>query len=487
MEKFGQSRAAGFGGRESPAHACQSAVKRAKLPTIIKNASSSTLPARNPYREILRRDYPEPLIALLAFILGIWLWDHYCGKPAGYAPGTEEVTLVKIDRDLRLADVMEEDPGWLRWLAGVEDPKTARGDALKTLQNLARENAISLRGLEAFAIVKAEQDHLGVDEVLAEVMKGQMISDFQETSTRLANHQGNWWHAGLIEAWEKTTRPACHWRAAYGRDSQQLRTRAILGRCSVWLVGLAGLVFIPGTLRSLKRGLGVKPRGYGGAWPLPLGLVVFLVATLAWIGFTMTLELGIGALPGLHPAAGIGLDSAARLLPALIAIGLLFRRPSHAVRVLGLNKPFAARIIPGMFALLTILDQVLRCTLGRDSSTVPGGGLSMGESGLWGLTFGIVSACLLAPFAEEFLYRGVLFRSFWNRLGVLPAALISSAIFAALHFYDGYGLASVAVFGLSCALLYAATGSLGAAIVLHMLYNTAIKVPEWLIYHAPLG
>ena len=82
---------------------------------------------------------------------------------------------------------------------------------------------------------------------------------------------------------------------------------------------------------------------------------------------------------------------------------------------------------------------------------------------------------------------GVLFRSCRNRLGVIPAALLSSVVFALLHFYDGYGLASVGVFGFSCALLYSATGSLTSVIALHMLYNTAIKIPDWIVYHAPLG
>ena len=67
------------------------------------------------------------------------------------------------------------------------------------------------------------------------------------------------------------------------------------------------------------------------------------------------------------------------------------------------------------------------------------------------------------------------------------AALISSAIFAILHFYDGYGLFSVGIFGLSCALLYASTGSLASCIALHLLYNSSIKLPEWLVYHANLG
>ena len=105
---------------------------------------------RNPYRTILRREYPEPLIALLAFLLGVWLWDHYFGKPAGYAPGTEQVTLVKIDRDLRLADAMAADPAWLRWLAGVDDPATAREDALVVLQKLSNAGAMGLPGLEAY-------------------------------------------------------------------------------------------------------------------------------------------------------------------------------------------------------------------------------------------------------------------------------------------------------------------------------------------------
>lgn len=395
--------------------------------------------------------------------------------------------MVKIDRDLRLADAMADDPVWLRHLAGVKNPQTAREDALKMFQKLSLENPISVPGMEAFGIIKAEHEGLHVREVLAEVLQGQAGSDFSATSQGLAEHRGTWWHAKLIESWENTMRPESHWRQSFGEDSQKLRTRAIVVRSSVWLLGLVGLMFIPGTLALLKRGLRAKPRGYGGAWPLPLGLTLFFVATLAWIGFSMTLEVGISNLPGLHPSLAILLDSAARLLPSLIALGLLFRRPSHAIRVLGLNKPFGWGTILGVFSLLMIIDQVLRWSIGGDSSSDPGGGLSAGDAGLWGLAFAIVSACLLAPLAEELLYRGVLFRSCWNRLGVLPGAILSSAVFAILHFYDGYGLASVAIFGLSSALLYAATGSLGACVTLHFLYNSAIKIPEWLIYHAPLS
>lgn len=448
---------------------------------------ASSIQTGNPYRVVLRRDYPEPLIALLAFILGIWLWDHYFGQEGGYAPGTEEIALVKIDRDLRLADAMAEDPAWLKWIAGVDDPAAVRHDALGVFEKLAIDKSISTRGLEAYAIVKAEHDGLGMRDTLGSILQGQMISDFDETSKNLANHRGTWWHAKLIESWEENARPGSHWRQSFGEDSFRLRARAIAVGSVVWSLGLGGLAFIPWTLGLMKRGLRTKRQGYGGAWPLPLGLVVFLVATLAWIGFNMTLELGIESLPGLHPAVGIFLDSTARMLPALIALGLLFRRPSHALRVMGLNRPVALKSVLGTYSMLILIDQGLRQATGYGGSNEPGGGLSLGDAGLWGLVFALISTCLLAPVSEEILYRGVLFRAFRNRLGVISAALLSSVVFATLHFYDGYGLVSVGIFGLSCALLYSATGSLASVIVLHMIYNASIKIPEWIVYHAPLG
>ena len=382
---------------------------------------------------------------------------------------------------------MADDPAWLRWLAAVDEPVMVRRDALEVLKKLSTEKAISPRGMEAFAIIQAVQGGLPLPQTIGQVLGGQMISDFAETSNELANHRGTWWHAKLIEDWEKNAQPGSHWRQVYGEDCIRLKTRAVMARSSIWLLGLVGLGFLPGAVCRLKKGLRAKPKGYGGRWPLSLGLVVFLVTTLAWIGFSMTLELGIDALPGLPPVLGIFLDSAARMLPTLIALGLLFRRPSHVFRVMGLNRPIAFRSILGLFSLLMIVDQVLRMVFGNSGSNEPGGGLSAGDAGLLGLAFVIISACVLAPLAEETLYRGVLFRSFWNRLGVFPAAILSSAIFAVLHFYDGYGLASVGIFGFTCALLYASTGSLTTVIAFHMLYNTAIKIPEWIVYHAPLG
>ena len=423
---------------------------------------------------------------MLAFILGIWLWDHYFGKTAGYPPGTEEVALVKIDRDLRLADAMADDPAWLRWLAGVNEPAAARSEALQVLELLSSEQAMTRSGLEAYAIIRAAHEELPSHRILADALRGQPGPDFTELAQRLAKRRGTWWQAHWLRETGAGRSSAIDWENAHQAANHVLRGRAIAARAGVWLLNAAGLVLLPHVLRLLKNGLFARPHGYSAAWSPPLGLVVFLVATLAWIGFTMTLEVGIGSLPGLHPLTAILLDSAARMLPALIALGLLFRRPSHVVRVLGLGRSTAIGAVLGLFSLLAVIDVLLRHLIVNDVPQ-PGGSLSAGDAGWWGLAFTVVSACLLAPVAEEILYRGVLFRSLWGRLGTLPAAIVSSAIFALLHFYDGYGLASVGIFGIACAMLYAATGSLTACIALHVLYNTAIKLPEWIVYHAPLG
>ncbi len=469
-----------------PSQTCNLPTFRKHAP-IIEHAPSPGTPSRNPYRTILRRDYPEPFIALLAFILGIWLWDHYFGQNLGYSPGTETMALVKADRDLRLADAMAEDPAWLRWLAGTDTPVIARENTLTVFQKLAIDQSLSLQGLEAFAVLKSQHENLPLQHLMLQATGGRMNFDFDLASHELANHRGTWWSARIVADMEQEMSPATQWRQTYTDDSHTLRNRAIFVRSSVWALCLAGLFFLPTCLHTLGDGLRAKPQGYSSGWPLSLGLVVFLCATLAWIGFTLLLEIGIGSLPYLHPAIGIFLDSAARMLPPLIALGLLFRRPSHAIQALGITKPIPVRAIIGLFSILIILDQGLRLVFENSAATDPGGGLSPSEAGIWGLAFAIISACILAPLAEEILYRGVLFKSFWNRLGVLPAAILSAIVFAALHFYDGYGLSSVGIFGFSCAILYAATGSLSATIALHMLYNFSIKFPEWLVYHCPLG
>ncbi len=382
---------------------------------------------------------------------------------------------------------MEKDPAWLRWLAGVKTPEQTRIEALDVFKELGSEQSLGPAGYEAFAVTYAIQFKRPVLESLSQVLGGTEHSTLTSATQTLTSGEGNWWLAHLATAFEKNQPKLADWAPRHQQMLTTLRTRAIAARSSIWLIGIAGLAFFPITLRSLRSGLKTRLRGYSSAWLPSLGLATFFAATLAWIGFSMTLDLGLANFNSIHPLLALLLDSFARFLPAFIAIGLLFKRPTHSIRVLGINQPIHPGPVLGLFSLLLILDQILNRLLGDFGTANPGGGLSLSDQGISGLVFLFISACIVAPISEEILYRGVLFRSLGNRLGILPAAILSSLIFAVFHFYNLYGLCSVAIFGGTCALLYAGTGSLAAVIALHALYNASIKIPEWIVYHSPLS
>ncbi|WP_338288827.1 type II CAAX endopeptidase family protein [Luteolibacter sp. LG18] len=451
------------------------------------------VPTPNPYRQILSRRFPEPFIALLAFLLGVWLWDHYFGVKEGYEPGTDQIALVKMDRDVRLAEAMSGDPHWLRALVGVGSPEKARRRGIDALWLLANEKSLGSEGLGALVVAESEQDHKPVLETLRQTgaaLQGVEFPESYETVIgRMLAGEGRWWDRSLARAYI-AERPISGEMAValkmFDDGSATLRKRAIIGRCAVWLVVVAGTFCIPLTLRRLAALRHWKDRGYISGWSASLGMVVFLAATLAWIGFSLSMRAGFTAVQDVPEWLVLALDTAMRLLPALIAIGLLFRRPGHAIRVFGLNRAPSWGIVLGAFALVGWINELVLPPLKHYSPPDPTGGLGFGEDGMWGLTVALVSACLMAPIAEEIVYRGVLFRSLGNRFGILAGALLSAGAFALVHFYDLYGLASVGAFGFTCALVYAATRNLPTAIVLHLLYNAAVKVPEWLVYHSSL-
>lgn len=86
-----------------------------------------------------------------------------------------------------------------------------------------------------------------------------------------------------------------------------------------------------------------------------------------------------------------------------------------------------------------------------------------------GLVLG--AAVLLAPIAEEFLLRGLLYRYVKARRGVMLAIVVSAAVWAVAHFTPVL-IATFFVFGVIEALVAERYKSLYPAIALHALNNT---------------
>jgi membrane protease YdiL (CAAX protease family) len=97
-------------------------------------------------------------------------------------------------------------------------------------------------------------------------------------------------------------------------------------------------------------------------------------------------------------------------------------------------------------------------------------------------TFGLIAAgfmvICIAPFAEEFFFRGFFYRALRSKYSVIVAALIDGALFGIIH-YDFSGADALlitpplAVLGFVFCLVYEKTGSLWPVVALHA-FNNAI-------------
>lgn len=82
----------------------------------------------------------------------------------------------------------------------------------------------------------------------------------------------------------------------------------------------------------------------------------------------------------------------------------------------------------------------------------------------------LLIACVLAPIYEELAFRAGLYRYARQKIGRLPALLISGFCFGALH-ANWAGFLPLAVLGMLLAIVYEATGSIRVVIVAHGLFN----------------
>ena len=90
-----------------------------------------------------------------------------------------------------------------------------------------------------------------------------------------------------------------------------------------------------------------------------------------------------------------------------------------------------------------------------------------------GMALMFLSACVLAPLAEEVFFRGFVFTGLAGATGWMWAAVISSALFAASH-WDAYSIVPLFVAGLLLCWVRRSGGSLWGAIAVHFAMNLLI-------------
>lgn len=186
----------------------------------------------------------------------------------------------------------------------------------------------------------------------------------------------------------------------------------------------------------------------------------------------------------LDPEAGgvglLGLVVASQL--AGLVVALLFLRIRHVplrpligpVRPIGRHVGIGAGL--GLLAIVasTLLVSLLVALTGSDAEPeqVLTGGLM--ESPME-VALAAMAAVVLAPIAEELLFRGLLHRGLRRRLRAVPATALSSVLFAVVHvdvaFSQPLALVGLTLVGVILAIAYERTGSLLVPVVIHAVHN----------------
>jgi membrane protease YdiL (CAAX protease family) len=224
-----------------------------------------------------------------------------------------------------------------------------------------------------------------------------------------------------------------------------------------------------------------------------------VLALIAGFGGAIFGALVLGVIAGVagssfsDPPGWVNLTATVVQDAALVGAALLFARTwaTPEPRQFGL-RPTRVRAAAGWAVLawlsFYLFTALFIAALGLHPSDEDLG-KQLGVQGTGGLVGIAILVTVVAPFAEEFFFRGFFFTALRNWKGLWPAALITGGVFGVIHAggSDPAYLAPLAVFGVLLCLLYARTGSLWPCIALHCANNTlAFGVSQHWTWQIPL-
>lgn len=186
------------------------------------------------------------------------------------------------------------------------------------------------------------------------------------------------------------------------------------------------------------------------------------------------------------------------LLAESIILGglyLFLRRYRRSFQTIGLKKPRWADPLYGL-AAMPVYYIVYLIVVGLAGHYITGLNIDQQQdigfndvNGGLEMVLAFISLVVLPPLAEEIMVRGFLYSSLKKITKLIPAAIITSLIFAAAHLPEGGAagplyIAAIDTFVLSLFLIYLRekTGSLWASITLHALKNGVAFVALFVLH-----
>ena len=223
------------------------------------------------------------------------------------------------------------------------------------------------------------------------------------------------------------------------------------------------------------------------AAPVGTGLAAAAIAVY-FLGQLVVGLLAGGLLAGTGVADPAGIDPVLLLTAAVIgqvaglgaALVLLRARRAPLAAVVGPVRPVLRRLGIGLAlgaGTMVMSSLVVALLVGLSGSDAAPEQLILDEALAGGArtALALVAAVLLAPIAEELLFRGLLYRALRRRRSVAVAAVVSAVLFAVVHLdvavTQPLALVGLTLVGVVLAVVYERTGSLLVPVAAHAGYN----------------
>ena len=232
----------------------------------------------------------------------------------------------------------------------------------------------------------------------------------------------------------------------------------------------------PGERPELPDGAIVDPawRPWTAWGALLLG---FAGAFAAAFGLGIIAAIGGASLE--DPPGWVTLSATVLQDVSLIAAAVFFARIGGRARPIdfGLRRPAAFGAAFGyaaacLVAFFLFTHAWVAITGAHDSSSdlLNELGLDRGAAAIVGAA---LLVCVVAPIAEEFVFRGYMFTALRGWRGMWPAAIVTGLAFGAIHIGSAQliFLVPLAFFGMALCVLYDRTGSLYPGIATHAINN----------------
>lgn len=201
-----------------------------------------------------------------------------------------------------------------------------------------------------------------------------------------------------------------------------------------------------------------------------IALLVVVVLILANINLeqlrtpTYTQSLGLASLEALALIGGVYFFGIRRKGLDWDAVGLR----STSWYWLSIAAVVTIIVIP----IVSVITLLVLLALGQSLENPQLDFLLPGDLSLLNAFYMIILAGVVAPFAEELLFRGVLYSMLRKKWSVFPSVMLSSFVFGLIHGNIAVGLTGFLI-GIVAALVFEYSKSLWTSVVVHVINNSA--------------